>query len=274
MIHSRDKIVSAREFDLRQVKRGVLVSVGILFWLWLGDLRGEPSSYPSLPFSLGERLDFKLYLEFILGGSATMAVEGIEEVDGKPCYRLVSQAQSTPTVDLFYKVRDRIESCRDLNAGYSRRYIKRLREGKWKEDKRVLYKPEEGKVYLSRTEDALPETLKLTSPVYDILNAFYQVRTQRLEVGRSLYLDVHDIDKTYRLEVKVHRKEVVEVPAGKFNCFVIEPMLQSSGIFRREGSMLIWLTDDHRRLPVMMASKLYFGSVWAKLVSFKGRENE
>ncbi|MFN3821978.1 MAG: DUF3108 domain-containing protein, partial [bacterium] len=232
-------------------------------------LKGDIPIVSPLPFNVGEQLNFKLYLEFIFGGNASMRVEEEEIVDGKSCYRLVSEAQSTPTVDLFYKVRDRIESLRDTHTGFSRRYIKRLREGKWAEDKFVEYKPEMGQVLLTRKPGQQPETLSVSHPVYDILNAFYQVRFQRLEVGRSIFLDVHDIDKTYRLEVKVLRKEEVKVPAGKFKCILIEPMLQSAGIFRREGSMFIWLTDDHRRLPVMMASRLYFGSVWAKLNDFK-----
>lgn len=232
-------------------------------------LKGDIPIVSSLPFSVGEQLNFKLYLEFILGGNASMRVEGEEMVDGKSCYRLVSEAHSTPTVDLFYKVRDRIESLRDTHSGFSRRYVKRLREGKWEEDKVVEYKPEMGQVLLTRKPGQQPETLAVSRPVYDILNAFYQVRFQRLDVGSSIFLDVHDIDKAYRLEVKVLRKEEIQVPAGRFKCILIEPMLQSAGIFRREGSVLIWLTDDHLRLPVMMASKLYFGSVWAKLSDFK-----
>ncbi|MDP8228378.1 MAG: DUF3108 domain-containing protein, partial [Candidatus Electryoneaceae bacterium] len=82
-----------------------------------------------LPFSVGERLEFKIYFEFILGGTASMSVEAIDTIDGYPCYRIASQARSTWTVDRVYKVRDRIESYRDVVGGFSRRYVKHLREG-------------------------------------------------------------------------------------------------------------------------------------------------
>ena len=222
-----------------------------------------------MPYQVGERLDFKVYLGFVLGGDAHMSVEEIELIDGRPCYKIVSEARSTPTVDLFYKVRDRIVSWRDVSGNFSRRYDKHLREGHWKDDKRVEYKPENGITLLYKGSNEQADTMKLDGLVQDVLSAFYYVRTKDLEVGKSIWIDVHDIDKRYDLEVQVIRKERLNVPAGKFDCFVVEPLLMSSGIFRREGDMQIWISDDENKLPVMMRSKLYFGSVWAKLERYR-----
>jgi len=222
-----------------------------------------------LPFVVGERLKFKIYFEFVLGGEARMEVEAIENIDGHDCLRIVSEAKSTRTVDNFYKVRDRIVSWRDLKTGYSRQYTKTTREGKYKDDKKVSYYPEKNQLVLTRKADALPETLFLDKSVHDVLAAFYEVRLYNLEVGKSIIIEMHDIDKQYPLEVKVLRKERAEVPAGNFDCVVIEPLLKSSGIFRKEGSLQIWLTDDDRHMPVLMQSQLYFGRVWAKLAEYK-----
>ena len=74
-----------------------------------------------IPFKVGEKLDFKIYFEFILGGSATMAVEAVEVVDGHDCLRIVSEAKSTRAVDRIYKVRDRIATWRDIEGNLSRR---------------------------------------------------------------------------------------------------------------------------------------------------------
>ncbi len=234
----------------------------------------EEASKDSLPFGVGERLDFKVYLGFILGGDASMSINSIEEIDGYPCYKIVSEARSTKTVDIFYKVRDRIVSWRDVEGGFTRQYDKHLREGKYKADRRVEYKPEDGIAYYYRNNSKTADTIKIDGLVYDVLSAFYQMRVYDLEVGNSIWLDVHDIDKQYRLEIAVLRKEKIKVPAGEFDCFVVEPKLMSSGIFRREGKMQIWLSDDEYKLPIIMRSKLYFGSVWAKLVSYRLSDNE
>ncbi|MBM3330001.1 MAG: DUF3108 domain-containing protein [Calditrichaeota bacterium] len=238
----------------------------IMMILMPASLWGEPSA---APYAVGERLDFKIYFEFILGGEANMSIKSIEEVEGKTCFQLVSEARSTPTVDLMYKVRDRIEAWCDTSGGQSRRYVKRLREGRWKDDKVVTYQPADSLALLQRKASHPPETLSVKPGVVDILTAFYEVRRRELIPGQSVLIAVHDIDKTYDLEVRVLGRERIDAPAGTFDCLVVEPLLQSSGIFRREGSLQVWLTDDEYRMPVLMKSRLYFGSVWARLVGYR-----
>ncbi|MDP8237659.1 MAG: DUF3108 domain-containing protein [Candidatus Hatepunaea meridiana] len=228
----------------------------------------EDTTSTNFPFRVGEKLHFKVYLGVILGGYSTMSVQSISEIDGHPCYEIVSVAKSRPAVDTFYKVRDRIVSWRDVKGGFSRRYEKHLHEGGYRAKKVVEYKPEEGLAYLYEGSKEIPDTLAINGLVQDVFSAFYYLRSKDLKVGNSVWIDVHDIRKQYKLEVLVLRKERIKVPAGKFNCFVIEPKLMSSGIFRREGKMQIWISDDENRLPVIMRSKLYFGSVWAKLTGY------
>ena len=244
--------------------------VGILILLlFIASPAKAESPLKKLPFNVGERLDFKVYFEFILGGHASMSVASIDSIDGHPTFHIVSRAKSTKTVDMFYKVRDRIESWRDVEGGFSRLYIKQLREGKHKVDKRVVYAPVDSAAYLYRGSSEVPETLSVAGHVQDVLSAFYEMRTRELEVGKSVWIDIHDINKRYDLEVKVLRKEQVEVPAGKFNCLVLEPLLKSSGLFRKEGKLQIWISDDEHRIPVVMKSELYFGAVYARLIGYR-----
>lgn len=224
-------------------------------------------------FSIGEQLNFKIYFEFILGGVAVMEVAGVEEIDSSKCFKIVSRARSNRTVDMFYKVRDQITCWRDIDGGFSRRYVKNLREGKYRDNKWVDYKPDSALAYLYRDNSEHAETLSVEGSVQDVLSAFYEMRTRPLEVGKSVFIDVHDINKQYKLEVKVIRRERIQVPAGEFTCLVIEPGLMSSGIFRKEGKMQIWVTDDQYHMPVLMKSKLYFGAVWAKLSEYTRGNN-
>jgi len=75
--------------------------------------------------------------------------------------------------------------------------------------------------------------------------------------------------------VKVHGREKVEVPAGKFDCVVVEPILKSEGVFKSKGSILVYLSDDARRIPVMVKSKIPVGAVTVSLtdmrLAFPGR---
>ena len=118
----------------------------------------------------------------------------------------------------------------------------------------------------------LPErrpTFDLAGPVQDALSSFYYFRTQPLPVGGSITFDYHASRKTAPLEVKVLGRQNIKTPAGRFDCLVIEPILKAGGIFKNKGRLVIWLTDDERRIPVMMRSKVMIGSISVVLQEVK-----
>jgi len=38
-------------------------------------------------------------------------------------------------------------------------------------------------------------------------------------------------------------------------------VLKAGGIFKNKGRLVIWMTDDERRIPVLMRSKVAIGSI-------------
>jgi hypothetical protein len=53
----------------------------------------------------------------------------------------------------------------------------------------------------------------------------------------------------------------VEVPAGRFDAIVIQPIIKSKGIFSEGGQAEVWLADDSTRAVLQLKSKLKFGSL-------------
>jgi len=113
------------------------------------------------------------------------------------------------------------------------------------------------------------DTFSVPAYVQDVLSAFYLIRTRELKVGQSIFVDNHADKKNYPLEVKVLRKERIKVPAGTFDCVVVEPILRASGIFQQKGSLTVWLTDDQIKMPVLMKSKVVIGSISTELTKYK-----
>ena len=50
---------------------------------------------------------------------------------------------------------------------------------------------------------------------------------------------------------------------------VVEPILKSEGVFKSKGSILVWLSDDARRIPVMVKSKVPVGSISISLTDMR-----
>ena len=84
----------------------------------------------------------------------------------------------------------------------------------------------------------------------------YYVRTMDLEVGKTYTLQRYFRPDRNPVIVKVLRKETVNVPAGKYNTIVIQPIIKSRGIFSEGGQAQIWLSDDKDRVMVQMRVRL------------------
>jgi hypothetical protein len=87
----------------------------------------------------------------------------------------------------------------------------------------------------------------------------YFVRTMDLEVGQTYTLNRYFRPDRNPVIVKVLQKETVNVPAGKFNTIVIQPIIKSKGIFSEGGQARVWLSDDKDRVMVQMRVRLKVG---------------
>jgi hypothetical protein len=225
-------------------------------------------------FKVGEKLVFNIRYGVIVAGSATMSIPETSLINNFECFHITTEAKSNSFFSAFYTVKDQVHSFLDRHGLYSWRFEKHIREGKYRSDQLVEYN------HLARTAITIRtnlktkkvqrDTLRIPPCVQDVLSTFYYIRTIPLEVGKSIFIDNQSDRKLYPLEIKVHKKEKISVKAGTFNCIIVEPMLRTDAIFKQRGRLLIWLTDDNRRIPVQMKSKIIVGSITAELIAMKG----
>ncbi len=208
------------------------------------------------PFKAGESLRFSVQYGFIHAGSAWLEVPEITDWHGHPVWRLVARAESNGFFDKVYKVRNRIESMWDVEHRFSWRYFEDRHEGHYTANDTIHFEPDSLRM---RYKNGL--TYPVPGPVQDALSSFYMTRFKALPIGGRVAFDYHASRKTALMEVRVIGRETINTPAGKFKCVVIEPLLKAGGIFKNNGRLVIWLTDDERRMPVLMKSKVAIGSV-------------
>ena len=236
------------------------------FIVILALLGGGFASQSACAFPIPERLEFDISYSGITAGSAVQEVTMVgNEV------HIVSTAKSADWLKLFFPVDDRIESVLTKGTpphfiGVPRLYRERIREGWTRFEKESVFDCElldvKTKDFLKKTET----TRKITRLTFDTLSSFYYFRTVSMQVGTSSFIDIFDCKNMWNTEVQVLRREQVKTPLGTFDTVVIKPLLKSPGIFSRTGDIHIWLTDDERRIPVMMRSKVKIGSITVTLV--------
>ena len=241
----------------------------------------HPFVYENKAFNLGERLIFKIRYGFIKAGTAEMKVLSIEERNDQKLYHIQTTARSSSGFDWVYKVRDEINVFIDYDRLYPLRFEKKLREGGYKADLFIDYNHHDSSAIIEfirykKNMDIRKRkrnTIKIPPYVNDILSAFYLIRNQDLQVGKSIYLTTNEKDKVYDLEIQVSKKEILDVEAGKFRCIKIEPLLQGEGIFKRKGRLKVWLSDDQYKIPVQMTSEILVGNITTELTDIMGIKN-
>lgn len=218
----------------------------------------------AVTFGPGEKMVFSIGYGLITAGEGTLEIVGLKEYQGHQCYDIQSTTNSNRFFSSVYKVRDKIVSYIDTEGLFSRYFFKRLREGDYKKMEEVRFDHEAGLARYGNGKD-----IPVPPGVQDVLSAFYFVRTLDLKVGEVYHVPAHSSRKSYDLRVIVHGKERVEVEAGAWDCFVVEPVIEGEGLFKHEGKLTLYITDDEHRVPVLIKAKVPVGSIDVSLKEFR-----
>lgn len=218
-------------------------------------------------FQVGEKLTFDIKYGFVTAGVAVMEVPKMKRIAGRDVYHVTFKVNSLPSFDPFFKVRDRYETYIDKEGLFPWRFEQHIREGGYSRDFSAFFDQRKG---VAKTSEGSYEI-----PLYvnDIVSAFYYARTLDFsEMKEGDIFELHNFykDKVYPLQIVYHGKETVEVEAGTFDCIMVEPVIVEGGLFKTEGNIIIWLSDDKFRIPVKVKTKIIIGSIDAELTDFEG----
>ncbi len=222
-------------------------------------------------FSVGERLTFDINYGFITAGQAVMTIPDYKYVNGRKTFEINTYAVSTETFDNVFKVRDKYSTFLDVDGIYPHRFEQHVREGKYSKDYEAFFDQEAG-----TAEADNGQKYKIPQFVHDILSAFYYVRVLDLKhyhKGDKITLQNFYDGKVHPLDVMVLGRQEIETAAGTFKCVVVEPLVVAGGLFKNEGSIQVWLSDDENKIPVKMESKVLIGSIKVELTGYSGLKN-
>ncbi len=242
----------------------VLVSISILI---KGQSSSEFRTLENKAFKEGEKLTYDVKYGFVTAGVAVMAIPRIRRISGREAYNITFDVNSVPSFDWIYKVRDHYETYMDVLGLFPWRFEQHIREGSYSRDFSAFFDQRNGKAKTSGGEYKIPKY------VNDIVSALYYARTlnfSKLKYGDYIQLQNFYKDSVYTLDVKYLGKEQTSVPAGTFNCIVVEPIIKKGGLFKSEGSIYVWLTDDNLRIPVKVKTKVVIGSIDGVLTKYEG----
>lgn len=262
--HNQFAALKLRKFRMFLI---LTTSVGLLF---------APGSVcgAEIPFVCGEKLTYELRWENVPAGEATLEVRSIKTINGTQAYHFVMKAKSNKFVDIFYKVRDRIDAYANMEMTCSVYYKKNQSEGPHKKKERITFDWEKGQAqYTDFSKNRDP--IELLPGSFDPLSAFYYTRTAIANGNKKLIeRPVTDGKNNVIGRAKITKSETITLKNGQtFDTLRLEPeMRHIGGVFKESkgAKIYLWVTADNRCIPVQVKSKVAIGYFVGELVSIEG----
>lgn len=224
-------------------------------------------------FAPGEKLKYRVFYDswltsWITAGYGTMTIsEGDKEFYGRKTWKIKITGKSAGLFNLFYKVDDEFESHFDPVALIPWFFIRNTSEGNYKVRDEVVFDHYKG------VAKSLKKTKPITPNVQDLVSSFYYVRTFNFDSAKVN--DIYDQDfflddSLYNSRVVFLGRERVKTVLGTFDCLKFKPEVAVGEIFQEPYPMILWVTDDQNRIPVLIKSAVYIGSVSIELIEYSG----
>jgi len=222
-------------------------------------------------FTSGEQLLYEISYNWgiIWINAGEVRFEASESKYGQnETFHFFSTGRSYSRWDWLFKVRDTFEVFSrksDLKPIFYRRHTL---EGGFRIQNKYLFDPQKD-VYLAEMDETRKgfrtDTIAVSKCTYDVLTATYVARSINFKnhlAGDTITLDLLLDGSTFKLPVVFKGRERIENRDGQWwDCILFTAVLDRGTMFKPGEALLIWVSDDTNKIPIMMEAKIAVGSI-------------
>lgn len=231
-------------------------------------------------FDIGEKLEFTGYYNWgflwVNAGKVKITVKETEYHE-KPAYKIKGSARNAKAFEMFFKLRDTLTTIVDKKtlAPYSLDRITNEADYHTRHVYAYQYPQKKIQTYIKKNSNKVKSfDIPLEGCVNNIMSILYYARNidyDNLEEGTKIPLKMLVDGKISNVEIRYKGVGRVETRHGnKFECYKITPVLPDGTMFEGGDGMVVWLSKDKNRVPVMVEAKIPVGSVKGILENYSG----
>ena len=237
-----------------------------------------PKVERQVPFKLGETLGYDIsWSSFMTAATATVSVKEKKASYDSLAYYIVAEGQPTAFVAALYKLYYKADTLLDAytllpqrGSLYSRESGRQhLRATRFmQEAHKAQYEVQSGAT-LANVDSRLE--LQIPAATQDAVSAIFALRAMDLKPGQAVVMPLSINGQTYRVRVVTGNRETVNCGLGSINAWKLTPSLLDEQNGESDAqNMAIWISDDARRLPVLMQADFAVGTFKLTLRSATG----
>lgn len=177
--------------------------------------------------------------------------------------------------DVFFKVRDLFESKFSPENGRPYYFHRDISEGKYKIKNTFHFNPNYTiNARVERKNSQIKDTLlKGRECTFDLVSLFYFARNidfSNIPAGVEQPISFAVDDEIFEMYYRFIGKEVKRIPGlGQFNTLKFAARVVAGEVFSGKEELIIWVTDDRNKVPLMFETPIIVGKVTGRITSFE-----
>jgi hypothetical protein len=223
-------------------------------------------------FQVGEYLRFRLHYGLIDAGEAELTIKhSKKKFNGRESLHVVGTGRTLGAFSWFFKVEDTYETYIDKRGTFPWEFVRDVREGGYKKYQNYRFHQDRAAVSTHKGD-----TFASLAFAQDMLSTFYFARTldfSNVKVGDVFTIPTFVDEENYSLQIKFIGRETIKSRTGKYRCLKFVPVVQKGRVFKEEEDMIVWITDDANKIPILAKAKVLVGSINMELVEYKNIQN-
>ncbi len=224
-------------------------------------------------FADGERFNFRVSWGLFSEAAEIAIAARAEQSAGLPQIRVTTTTSTRGLVRKLYSFDGRAESVFDATDGRMLAAVATTSAKKKKTHAMAVFDYAAASV---RYEDYLRPHRSTNIPLpagqpMDLITSLIESRAWNLKVGDRRPTTVMFDDEFYDLTLVAEKLERVETPTGGYDALVIVPLMEKDpkGMFKRGGTVRVWISQDEKHLPVKLEVSLKYGTGTAWLTDYR-----
>lgn len=211
-----------------------------------------------------ETMKFDIYWMGVYVGSAVMSVRGNDSET-----TITSEVKSAGFISNFYYVNDKAQS--KIEYGKPKHFTLIQVEGKHRGNKETIFDYDKKEIiFINHLKNNTTFHTNIDRIFWDVLSGFFYLRSQPLDSKNNQSVDIFDSNKFATVQIQIIREEKIErYDKKEVDSIVIKPQMDTEGLFKRKGDILIWLSKDENKIPLKVETKVPVGKVTAELKEYR-----
>ena len=247
-------------------------------------LQGMDALAQQAPFRKGEEVTLSVMYKW--GAVNTEVGQAVLKVDslhfkGEEAYHLICKAKTAPFFDIFYKIREDLQSWTRVQDLRPIQFTRNTLEGSYTATNTYNFDWDQQVIkadinFENKGQQAMEIPIKAGE--CDLITLFYRLRNlgdagykkgARTTIRFAIDDDVFDVHVTCRGEETIKVRKMGKMNAIHLSCSVVQ-----GALFDGDEQLHLWLSADENRIPVAAHVPLKVGNVQAWLTGYKGLKHE